>query len=141
MSAALVRRTSVQSIPTATTTYLQFEEAVHDAAGLWSINSSSLLAVPDSAKWVQLRANVSWDAAGGSTNTWCEFHKNGAKFNGGGGSIKTNRSTATDQQWFTSAPVEVVSGDTFQVQVWHNKGSNQNVNTANATWFGIEIIE
>jgi len=138
----LVEMTSSLVIPTGTLTEVLWDVVVHDTASAWQADSVGLILVPDNAAWVQLSANLSWDGTLASDDLWMEFRKNGANFAGNCGFMRESTALTNEQSNLLSAPVQVTSGDYFSLHAWHNKGSDQNIRgPANATWFGMELIQ
>lgn len=90
---------------------------------------------------VRLVANLQFNAS--TTNDiglYAAIRKNGADVDGMGAMLIGGGGTRRRLN-VVSAPLDVVDGDYFEVFAWVEDTTNDDVDTATATWFSIEVVE
>lgn len=138
---ALLAKSSAQAITTGTTaTTLTWNSATHDTDSFYAGANPSRLTVPADG-YAMVYGGVRWATVSSATGRMARFKKNGATFAGGGGqALAAPGSTSGSRLVLVSALVAVSSGDYFEMEVAHERGSNLNVNADNATYFGIRYV-
>lgn len=144
MNGALVAKSTNQTIPSDTSTLIQFDGTeVYDTDGIFSPASNARFTVPSGFSWAKLTASFDW---GASTSG---FRAMTIKRNGVAavevGLTERIQDIGTTNGFLvleaTSAVVQVTSGDFFEVYAFHNVGSNLNIlGGNNRTWFSIELF-
>jgi hypothetical protein len=145
---AIVRRSTAQSIPDSTWTYVTWEIAEYDTDDFWVDSAGpDRFVVPANKgiRYVRLSANVTWSE---DSRGWCqvEFRKNGEAFVGRGrvsyyNSMANEPMQTPNVQNMQSAVVPVQEGDELSVGVQQMSGSELNLEPGPDTWFSIEVVD
>ncbi len=140
---------SDQPVPEADGLIIPFDHAQLDTDGYFTTSSGQVLTVPDGLgiTHVRVSAQVMWDGDTSSPITAGRrdllILKNYARLPQGNSEVRT-LAPGSDQiviHQAHSAPIPVVAGDQFSVQVFHNAGADLNVRTSiGRTWIAIEAL-
>ncbi len=157
---ALMQSTATQAITNDTDTVVTFAAAPYDTNNIADLSNNKFI-VPKGVGLVRLRAQVVWvvDATG------TRFMGVLAKASDGDDASADTRIAAMSglclgtteianinsfskghAQSIASAPIPVIEGDTFELEVRQNSGGNLNVtnvfetNHTRATWFEMELL-
>jgi hypothetical protein len=133
---------STQTIPNTTSTLLAFGVA-SGIADATQVDDGAIvrarMVVPDYARRVRMQANVQWDASATG------YRQLTLKLNGsaiaGGAVVRVNAvASGVTVHGFTSAPIDVVPGDYFTLEVAQTSGGNLGLNITNNSWLSMEIV-
>jgi hypothetical protein len=138
----LVKRTSVQSIATATFTAVSWQAEEYDTDGLWVIGSPTRITIPTDPGFTKVKftGGLQW-AVHATGNRGLEMRKNGAVFMGGGRDFRTGMATDEVSNNAHSAVVTVAAADYFELFGYQSSGGNLNLQGNTGTWFLMEIVE
>ena len=134
----LLRKTTPQSIANNTMTTLTWEQAIYDSNNLFSFATPTRITIPTGVSKVRLSGSVWWGSVNVG-NRHLRIMKNGAGFLGYG-YVLSPAITASPNQVFT-AVVDVSQGDYFELEVSQNSGGSLLVDSADITWFNLEVVE
>jgi len=129
LSADIINLTSGSNVP--------FSETVYDTDGIWNVGNPSRLTVPAGVSRVRITASMESPSAGFTNNSFTmRLSKNGLNFKG----MATQSATLgfnNEVMSFSSAVIDVIPGDYFEVRLFHSQDMDLDVNTS----FGMEIVE
>lgn len=107
--------------------------------GTHTIDRETRLVVPPGVTKVRLALGTEF-AADGTGERMIQIKKNGGGLIGGANAVHVGNTFGNFNNG-TTAIIEVVGGDYFDVEVWQNSGGNLNLNSAaSRTWFSIEEV-
>lgn len=133
---ALVSKDANQSIPTATATLLLWQFADYDFGGWFGSSGDNFLTVPPGVRRVRMWSGFNWAAATGTFKD-IAFLKNAAPVQG----LPKLRLSAVSVDVALSSPIiEVVPGNTLEVEVRHDMGVGVNARSGTTTYFGVEAV-
>lgn len=139
---ALATRSSAQAIATGVATVITWDTEVYDVGGIYSTSvNPSRMTVPTGFTIARLMAAVSMGGGGASGEVQNRFLKNGSVFTGGGGMRYqlTASISSIVQQCIVTGWIPVTAGDYFEVQGFHNTGSDMNFADQTTDYFAIEL--
>ena len=122
------RVNSVQTISTSTPTTVVFNSVYRedDEAGLLSHSTSNGKCTVAEAGWYQVDAGVQW-LAGGTGNRRIYIHVNGNEY-----AAETHPATPNTNRGAISRRLRLSAGDAVSIVVWHDNGSNVDLNYVNS---------
>jgi len=151
IKSALVNLTADMAVTSSTDTVVTWGAAEHDTGSFFNLATQpTRLTVPTGVTRVKLTGNIGFNAITNSTSTALWVRKNGL-----GGSLNpgvyglpvlrvnsdTTTGAITDELNVTSAVINVVAGDYFELWVRRGTGSTAGLTSANfRTWFAIESV-
>jgi hypothetical protein len=142
---AMVKRTSDQSISTATDTTVSWQSEVRDTDSIWSIGDPTKLVVPTGATKVKIRGQVRYSAEASAANAiiGTRIQKNGSDtYDGRGNEIMAKSAVANVITQACETPVlDVTPGDYFTLVCIQGTGETLAITANAATWFEMEIVE
>lgn len=133
---ALVSKDVNQVISTATATLLLWQLAEYDVGGWFGASGDNFLTVPPGVHRVRMSSGLNWAA---STGTFKDiaFLKNAVVSQG----LPKLRLPGVSVDVALSSPIiEVVPGDTLEVEVRHDMGAGVNARLGTTTFFGVEAV-
>jgi len=145
---AIVRRSTAQSIPDSTWTYVNWEIAEYDTDDFWvaSVGPDRFVVPANKGiRYIRLSANIAWNE-NGRGGRQIEFRKNGEAFVGRGrvryyNSMANEPTQTPNVQNVQSAVVPVQEGDELSVGVQQTSGGELNLEPGPDTWFSIEVVD
>lgn len=137
----LVQTTAQQSIPDATDTTINVLNTTPAANDLGATVSTTAITIPRGVSKVVVSANFGWEGDASTGQRTVKIFKNGSGFVG----MPSDQRDKTANQFMLanlkSAPVSVVSGDTFSLVVSQTSGAARNtLGTSNSMWLCVEAI-
>ena len=135
-SGALVSKDANQPVSSATPTLLIWQVEDYDVGGWFASSGDNFFTVPAGVPRVRLSAGINW-ASGTGTFKDITFLKNGIVAQG---LPKLRQSGVSVDQAVVSPAIEVVAGDTLEVEVRHDMGVAVNVRIAADTFFAVEAV-
>lgn len=145
---ARIEKTSDQSITTGTNTVVTWQQTGVDT-GYRGTSFADLandrFTIPAGVTKIRLTTNLRFQGFSGEYDQAVRFRKNGSNAFDGVGFQHFRAPTATNTAatHISTAVLDVVAGDDFDVQVFQNSGGGLNVqaDSQNNTWFEIEVVE
>lgn len=142
---ARARKTGNQTIANTTVTTLSWDVEDVDVGGFFDLGSdNTIITIPSGVDRVVLKAQIVWDTStmGNSfRQVVLRDASTNSQINGGGEDIHQGEGTTGIVHGFSTGPLSVASGDTFEVVVQHNDGGNLDVVGSVSTWLSIEVLE
>ncbi|NIU01074.1 MAG: hypothetical protein GWN01_09160 [Nitrosopumilaceae archaeon] len=139
---ALVELTANETISDSIWTSIPWDQAVYDTDSFWEASPNpERLTIPAGISRVRFSTNIEWVAANGGIRGVRMF-KNGSIFKGAIFRQILNTGTSMNPVLGgTSAVVDTVQNDVFELQVFQNSGATLDLVASNALWFSIEVVE
>lgn len=135
---ARVKITAPESIANATPQIIDWDSEDRDTHSIWSLGSPSRLTVPNGVKQVRVSCGIRW-ASNSTGERYVEIIKNGT--DAAQGLSKDRRpSQSTSDVALSTSVMDVNPGDYFEVRVFQNSTASLDIQSAQATWFQLEII-
>ncbi len=143
---ALVKLTAEESVANLTAFDVPWDAIEYDTEGFWSSGDSTKFTIPTGRgiTKVRLSAQAVWHTTFGQTDrVRIAIRKNDTADDIGG--AQDERSTHAASQTLpsavvSSAVIDVVEGDYFELEIFHNSGSAEDLRSA-SSWFAIEVVE
>lgn len=136
---ALVKRTSNATSTSGVTQTISWQTAAYDTNGFWDSTAPTRLTVRPGIKFAKLLAAVEMDSSD-ANRTRISILKNGGNSFIGNAIQTTTVGTGSTIISGSSAVVEVVETDYFEVSFAQTSGSGRSITAGNNTWFSIEAI-
>lgn len=136
----LLKLGSNQLITNNVTATLSWGLKPFDTDGFWSNSTPTKLIIPNGVKKVKITSCIMWDVNGTGIRT-LDIIKNGASFDGRSTDTISAIASVNIYNHISTPPIEVNTGDYFEIRASHNCGSDLNVISGERTWVSIEVIE
>ena len=138
---AILYLSADQSIPHNTATFLSFDGVIYDTSNFYNPSYPGRLTVPGGVSKVRLTALITF-SLNSTGRRFIVFRKNGTSFSGSGASNYQPSSDFVTIGNITSAIIDVIPGDYFQIEVIQTSGGSLSVASGTTgPHFSIEVIE
>jgi hypothetical protein len=141
---ALLQIDSDFTLVDVTTTTIDWGSATYDVGGWFSSGAVSRLTVPAGVTKVRVSSNLAMTAWGTGVRFIGFLQKNGADVRGGSFSDMTGDPNNQVAINLTSAVLNVVPGDYFEIRAFQDSAGNETLGPASRgeyNWFSIEAVE
>ncbi|UTU10023.1 putative tail protein [Caulobacter phage RB23] len=125
-----LHRAAVQSIPTSTWTAVQWDTETEDAVNAFVSGANTRVTIPVGVKAARVTAYANWVTSVDAANVGMALRRNGVEIGSTGGSpIAASRPGQYQSHLnFTSEWFTVTAGDYYEMFVFQNSGSSQDLN-------------
>lgn len=136
---AMVYMSANQTITDSTETTLSWDTEEYDTDAIHAAGSPTIFTIPSGFTRAKCAVQIGW-AVDSTGQRRVIIQKNGAYSPGWAG--KRDNAISDTNQNITTGVFVVTAGDTFNVKVYHTKGSNLDVvGGSTASWFAIELLK
>ena len=132
----LLTKDRTQQISDLVSTPLEWWVSRYDERGWFATPGDSFVTVPAGVRFVRLSAGCQYGSEDG-TERYLSFRKNSAGVPGFGGTRLTNEASPMA---IVSPVIQVVAGDSLTANVFHDFSPSIQVDSSNATYFGVEEV-